>query len=368
MFDIFHRNRQLQLLTLLLVVVWGLSALLTLPRLEDPLITQRNAQVVTALPGATPERVESLVTEPLEEALLELEEVDHLDSTSSTGTSVIAVSLKESIRQVAPVWGKVRSKIDDATPDLPPEATDPEFRDGNIGASALIVGLTWELDTPPNLGLLTRLADDLASRLRALPGSDRVELSGEPDEEIRVEIGARELARLGLTPAGLSERIAASDAKEAAGQVRGPRSELLLEVDGALDSLERIRAIPLRSGDDGAGARLGQVAAVSRGVRQPASRLALVGGRPAVVVSATVASGSRVDLWARQARRQLEAVRATLPEGLGLRTVLDQSRYVQERLDGVIGNLVTGSLLVVAVSVLMLGGRAALVVGVALPL
>ena len=48
MFDIFHRNRQLQLLTLLLVVVWGLSALLTLPRLEDPLITQRNAQVVTA--------------------------------------------------------------------------------------------------------------------------------------------------------------------------------------------------------------------------------------------------------------------------------------------------------------------------------
>jgi len=149
MFDIFHRNRQLQLLTMLLVVVWGLSALVTLPRLEDPLITQRNALVVTALPGATPERVESLVTEPLEEALLELEEVDHLDSTSSTGTSVIAVSLKESIRQVAPVWGKVRSKIDDATPDLPPEATDPEFRDGNIGASALIVGLTWELDTPP---------------------------------------------------------------------------------------------------------------------------------------------------------------------------------------------------------------------------
>lgn len=368
MFDIFHRNRQLQLLTLLLVVVWGLSALLTLPRLEDPLITQRNALVVTALPGATPERVESLVTEPLEEALLELEEVDHLDSTSSTGTSVIAVSLKESIRQVAPVWGKVRSKIDDATPGLPPEATDPEFRDGNIGASALIVGLTWELDTPPNLGLLTRLADDLASRLRALPGTDRVELSGEPEEEIRVEIGARELARLGLTPAGLSERIAASDAKEAAGQVRGARSELLLEVDGALDSLERIRAIPLRTGDDGAGARLGQVAAVSRGVRQPASRLALVGGRPAVVVSATVSSGSRVDLWARQARAQLEAVRATLPEGLGLHTVLDQSRYVQERLDGVIGNLVTGSLLVVAVSVLMLGGRAALVVGAALPL
>lgn len=150
--------------------------------------------------------------------------------------------------------------------------------------------------------------------------------------------------------------------------MRGRSSALLLEVDGALDSLKRIRAIPLQSGTDGAGAHLGQVAAVSRGVRRPASRLALVGGRPAVVVSATVAADARVDLWARQARTELAAVGAILPGGLGLHTVLDQSRYVQERLDGVIGNLATGSLLVVAVSVLMLGGRAALVVGVALPL
>ncbi len=269
MLDLFHRNRQLLLLTLALVVVWGMSSLFTLPRLEDPLLTQRNALVITALPGATPERVESLITEPLEEALLELEAVDHLESTSSAGTSVIGVILKDSIRQVAPVWGEVRSKLDDATPQLPPEATEPEFRDGNIGASALIVGLTWELPGAPNLGILSRLAEDLQTRLRALPGTDQVELSGEPQEEIRVQIGARELARLGLTAQGLSERIAASDAKEAAGQVRGARSALPLQLDGALDSLERIRAIPLQAGADGASARLGEVAAVSRGRAAP---------------------------------------------------------------------------------------------------
>ena len=368
MVDLFHRNRQLLLLTVLLVVVWGLSALVTLPRLEDPLITQRDALVITTLPGATPERVESLVTEPLESALLELEEVEHLDSTSSAGTSVIAVTLKDSIRQVDPVWGKVRNRIDDARPRLPREASEPEFRDGDIGASALIAGLTWELPGPANMAILTRLANDLESRLRAIPGTDRVEISGEPEEEIRVAIGAGPLARLGFTAGDLSERIAASDAKEAAGQVRGRRSELLIEVEGALDSLERIRAIPLQAGADGVSARLGQVAAVSRGVRSPASRKALVHGHPAVVVSATVASGERVDRWAGQARQRLAEVRATLPEGLGLHTVLDQSRYVEERLDGVIGNLITGSLLVVAVSVPMLGGRAALVLGAALPL
>ncbi|MCP9889403.1 efflux RND transporter permease subunit [Cyanobium sp. ATX 6A2] len=365
---LFHRNRQLLLLTVLLVVVWGFSSLLTLPRLEDPLISQRNALVITTLPGASPERVEALITKPLEEALLELEEVDELSSTSASGSSVISVELKDGVRPVAPAWSKVRSTIDDATPLLPPEASDPEFRDGNVGASALIVGLTWELPGPADLGLLSRLADDLQTRLRALPGTSKVEISGEPQEEILVEIGARELARLGLTARDLSERIAASDAKEAAGQVRNDSGEWLLQVDGALDSLERIRAIPLTSGADGASARLAQVASVRRGVRSPAAQLALVHGRPAVVVAATVAPSMRLDHWAQDARQLLEEVRATLPAGLGLHTVLDQSRYVEARLDGVIGNLITGSLLVVAVSVLMLGGRAALVVGAALPL
>ncbi len=366
--ELFHRNRQLLLLSVLLVLVWGISSLLTLPRLEDPLISQRNALVITTLPGATPERVEALVTKPLEEALLELEEVEEVSSTSGSGSSVIAVVLKDAVRPVAPAWSKVRSKLDDATPLLPPEASEPEFRDGNVGASALIVGLTWELPGPADLGLLSRLADDLQTRLRALPGTNKVEISGEPQEEILVEIGARDLARLGLTARDLSERIAASDAKEAAGQVRNERGEQLLQVDGALDSLERIRAIPLSSGADGATARLAQVAVVSRGVRSPAAQQALVHGRPAVVVAATVAPDVRLDHWAQGARQVLEEVRATLPAGLGLHTVLDQSRYVEERLDGVIGNLITGSLLVVAVSALMLGGRAALVVGAALPL
>jgi multidrug efflux pump subunit AcrB len=65
MLNLFYRNRQLLILTLVLVVVWGLSAFLTLPSMEDPEITQRFARITTFLPGATPERVETLVTEKL---------------------------------------------------------------------------------------------------------------------------------------------------------------------------------------------------------------------------------------------------------------------------------------------------------------
>lgn len=366
--NLFYRNRQLLLLTLILIVVWGLSAFLTLPRMEDPQIVERYATVTTFLPGASPERVETLVTEKIEEKLFELDEVEMVESTSSAGISVISVELKEAIREVDPVWSKVRSKLDDVVPELPAEATEPEYRDSAVTASAMIVGLTWELDTPVNYTILNRLAEDIEDQLRAIPGTDTVELFGQPDEEIQVQIIPSELSRFGLTAQQLARQVQASDAKVSAGQLRNSEQELLLEVDTELDSLERIRQIPIQTGVNGQTAQLGDIAQVTKAQQDPASDLAFVSGYPAVVVSATVESGQRVDQWAAQARQVLTGIEHSLSDGIRLQTVLDQSQYVQQRLNGVVSNLILGSALVIAVSLLMLGWKSALIVGTALPL
>ncbi|MEL6855030.1 MAG: efflux RND transporter permease subunit, partial [Cyanobacteria bacterium J06607_13] len=81
MFNLFYRNRQLLFLSLTLVVVWGLSAFLTLPRLEDPEIVQRVSTITTLFPGASAERVESLVTEKIEDEFSDIEEIDNIEST-----------------------------------------------------------------------------------------------------------------------------------------------------------------------------------------------------------------------------------------------------------------------------------------------
>ncbi|NJL49459.1 MAG: efflux RND transporter permease subunit [Leptolyngbyaceae cyanobacterium SM2_5_2] len=368
MLNLFYRNRNLLLLTLALLVVWGLSAFLTLPRLEDPEIVPRVARITTFLPGATPERVETLVTEKIEDRLFELEEIDSLRSTSGTGISVITVELKDTIAEVEPVWAKVRSKVDDAIPELPAAALVPEYADSSTQASALIVGLTWMMEDAPNYRILGRLAAVLEDRLRAIPGTETVDSFGEPDEEIRVDITATELSRLGLTAEELSQQIAASDAKVAAGQYRSDRSEFLLEVNSNLSSLEQIRAIPIQVGGAGQVARLGDIATVTKARQDPPTDLALVSGHPAVVLAAKVEATQRVDQWARQARQTMDTFTADLPSGLELAVVLDQSQYVQQRLNGVISNLILGSLLVFGVSLLILGLKSALIVGLALPL
>ncbi|NEO82970.1 MAG: efflux RND transporter permease subunit [Spirulina sp. SIO3F2] len=365
---LFYRNRQLLILSLLLIIVWGLSSFFTIPRMEDPELTQRYGTITTFFPGATPERVESLVTEKIEQELFELEEIDTIESTSSTGISIIGVELKEVIVDVDPIWSKVRSKLDDVTPELPPGASDPEYEAGDPSASALIAALTWELESTPNHTILQRLAEGLEDQLRAIPGTDKVEIFGAPEEEIRVEINPTDLARLGLTAQNLAGQIRASDAKVAAGQFRSGDTELLLEVDSELGSLERVRHIPIQLSDEGQTTRLGDIATVSKGVEDPATELALVDGHAAIALSATVESDYRVDLWAQDARVTLEQYSANLSDGIGLVTILDQSQYVKQRLDGVIFNLLLGSGLVIAVSLLMLGWKSALIVGSALPL
>ncbi|MGB0560394.1 MAG: efflux RND transporter permease subunit [Spirulinaceae cyanobacterium] len=365
---LFYRNRQLLLLSLILIIVWGLSSFFTLPRMEDPQLVQRVATITTRFPGATPERVETLVTEKIEDEIQEVEEVDTIESTSSNGISIITVELKETIDAVDPVWSKVRSKLDDVTPELPPGASDPEYDEGQVAANALIVALTWELESEPNYTILQRLAEGLEDRLRALPGTDTVELFGAPEEEITVEISPTELARLGITAQNLAGQIQASDAKVAAGQFRSGETELLLEVDSELDSLERVRRIPLQLGDEGQTARLGDIATVQKGVVDPANELAIVNGQAAVAIAAMVETDYRVDLWAQDARAALTEYDAQLSDGIGLVTILDQSEYVKQRLDGVVSNLVLGSVLVVGVSLVMLGWKSALIVGSALPL
>ena len=118
-FSLFYDNRRLLVLALSLILVAGLSSYYVLPRMEDPVLTQRAAIVNTLYPGASAERVEALVTEKIEEELQEIEEIKEMRSSSRSGISTITIELKDDVYQVDEVWSRIRDKIDDAQPLLP---------------------------------------------------------------------------------------------------------------------------------------------------------------------------------------------------------------------------------------------------------
>ena len=202
----FYREVRATALVVGLVAVAGIASFRTIPRQEDPALARRFGDIVVAYPGATADRVEALVTEKIENAVQQLHEIDEVESISRTGQSVVFVALEDAYGEedVDEIWSRLRDELADAARELPPGASEPEFTDRTSTAITLLVGFTWELDGPPQLALMTRLAEELENRLRVLPGTKETELYGEAAEELRVTIDPLRLSEIGIDAASVA--------------------------------------------------------------------------------------------------------------------------------------------------------------------
>lgn len=364
--NLLYRRPRLLVLVLSLVIVAGVSALSVLPRAEDPSLRGRVARILTRLPGGTPERVEGLVTEKIEGEMRDVAQIRLLRSESRREISLITLELEDRVDDPPRVWAEVREALKDAEQLLPPEASEPDFDPLEIRAFTLIAGLVWEGEAEPPRGPLRRLAEALRDRLRDVPGTEEVELAGAVPEEVSVELSPTTLSALGLGIPDVARSIAQRDAKVAAGLIEGG-DELQLEVP-ELSELAELARVPIRAGFDGRLVRLGDVAHIQRGVREPAEELAWLGGRPALVLAVRMRDGERVDRWSNAARAALAEFARELPAEVRLETVFDQSTYTELRLSSLVWNLLSGVALVMGVLLWIMGWRSALLVGLALPL
>ncbi len=363
------RSPRLVALALLVILASGLSAFVSLGRQEDPTITNIFALVTTVYPGADPEQVEALVSRPLEQELRKVPEVNRIESTSSSGISAVVVELHETTDPdaIAEVWSEVRDAIADAERSFPAGVLPPEFDSDRFGAVAAILAITptGAAFEPTIAG---RYADELAEQLRNLPGAKLVTVVGRPDEEVLVRLDAARTAALGLTPDAIANAVAQADAKVRAGRVTGSTTDFLVDVRGEIEALDRVAEVVVAEDGRGAVVRLADIAEISRGTSDPASSYALSDGKAAILVSIMVADGLRIDQWMTWLREEVDAFSARLPASLAIEQVFDQSTYTAERLRDVAGNMAIGVALVVAVLLVTLGLRAALVVALVLPI
>ncbi|MEL6409123.1 MAG: efflux RND transporter permease subunit [Pseudomonadota bacterium] len=361
------RQPRLVALIILVLVSAGLSSFLSLGRQEDPTITNLFATITTQFPGADPERVESLVTAEIEEELREIEEVDEVSSVSRSGVSVVSVELLETLDEatIEQVWAEARDAVEDARRNFPTGVLAPDFNAEGISAySAVISVAATHEDTP--ITLLARHAEALGDRLRSIPATRAVDLFGMPEEEVLVSVDPIRAATLGLTAAEISQRITAADGKVQSGRLQGD-VDLTIGVTGEIETLGRLRTVVLRENALGSTVALGDIAAIDRGPRSPASSLAYANGKPAVLVGVLAQDGVQIDRWMSFVREELLAGSENVPFGIEESLLFDQSTYTLDRLSNVAVNMAIGVSLVVIVLLLTLGIRAAAIVALVLP-
>ncbi|GIT85268.1 efflux RND transporter permease subunit [Roseobacter sp. OBYS 0001] len=362
------RHPRLVALIILVLVSAGLSSFLSLGRQEDPTITNLFATITTPFPGADPARVETLVTAEIEEELREIAEVDVIESVSRSGVSVVSVELLQTLDEatIEQVWSEARDAVEDARRTFPAGVEASEFNAEGISAYSAVVAVTSDHDGVP-ASILHDHAEALADRLRTIPSTRAVDLFGEPEDEIRVEVDPQQAVALGLTASDISARIAAADGKVQAGRLQNRDVDLTINISGEIETLDRLGSVVLRENEGGASVVLSDIALIKRTVADPPEELALALGRPAVLVGVLAQDGVQIDRWMSFVRKELQSGQNALPHGITETLMFDQSTYTADRLAEVGMNMAIGVSLVVAVLFVTLGVRAAAIVAVVLP-
>lgn len=365
----FVKNGRLIALVVAVILVAGMGGLTALPRAEDPRITGRLGIVKTVFPGASAERVEALVSEPLENKLRELSDIKRISSVSSAGISIITIELKDRVGDFEKpmVWSRARDLLQETQDTLPEGALTPELDDDRGFAYTLLYALVWEGKGEAEPTVLGRYAKEMESRLRGISGTEFVSIYGQPKEEILVEVDSPKLTSLGLGTATVANAVRLADAKVAAGQIQNSFNRMAVEVAGELSDLERIRSIPLLS-NKGLDIRLSDVAEVYRQEKRPLASLAIIDGERSVVVGVRMQPDQRVDKWTKKVELKLSEFSVLLPSNVRVKEIFNQDDYTQNRLSELFANISLGFVIIIVVLFFTLGLRSALIVAAALPL
>ncbi len=314
--------------------------------------------------------METLVSEPIETALREVPEIKELTSSSKAGQSVVGLELYDSVAssETDNVWSEVRDILGDTVALLPPGTIEPELDIRQPIASTIIVAISWQHPSEPQLGILSRVAEALRIKLANTPGTEVAEAWGEAEEEIRVAVDPYKLVTSGMSAARVASAIAAADTKIPAGRLRSGSSDMLVEVQADLASTERIARIPLAVSANSQTLRVSDIAKVSKTALDPPRSLALHGEEQVIFVNAKMQPGLQIEPWTKNAEAAVENLKASLPDGIALDIVYLQNTYTSDRMESLGTNLVFALILVLLVLIWMMGLRSALTVGVALPL
>ncbi|WP_372364450.1 efflux RND transporter permease subunit [Candidatus Uabimicrobium sp. HlEnr_7] len=363
---LFFRYPRLLILTLLFIVLSGISSFYVLPRIEDPELPLLHASVKIKLPGVSPERIESLVTEKIESELAEFDEIKTVISTTTQGISDIQIILKDHIYNVEQVWPKIRDKINVSMSNLPAEASKPKFKLIAAKADALIIALISK-SNEVNYSILKRRAKELKNQFDAIFGTEKVEIYGEPQEEIKVEVDIKTVES-GLSINNIAEQIRNSDLKKPVGRMQTQQNEMLIEVKGSLSSLSSLHHVPVVTGKSGNTLHLNDIAKIEKTIRRPLSSFAYIKGKPAIVLGLKTISSQRIDLWLSEVDNVVNSYRKQLPDDLELQVIFRQNNYTELRLQKLFDNLLKGLLLVMCIIFFIMGWKSALTVCLALPL
>ncbi|GJE61422.1 efflux RND transporter permease subunit [Methylobacterium trifolii] len=359
------RERAVTLFLIIALTGAGFFAFQKLGRAEDPAFTVKTMAVSAAWPGATTSELQRQVADPLEKRLQELVYYDRVETTVRPGLMLMKVYFKDSMppAKLQEEFYQARKKLSDQASSLPRGVMGPLFNDEFSDVYFALYAL--QAKGLPHRQLVLR-AEDLRQRLLRVPGIEKINILGEQAQKIFVEISYQRLATLGITGQQLLTALGNQNDVTPAGFVETAGPRVYLRLDGAIDSLEAIRNLPVAVGDRSL--KLGDIAEVKRGYEDPKVFAIRNDGEPALMLGLVMKLGFNGLKLGEALNAEEVTIHHALPTGISITKITDQAKVIDDAIHEFMVKFFTALSVVIFVSLVALGFRVGIVVALAVPL
>jgi len=355
-------NKKIIYFFLAIMLIGGIYSFFKLPKKEDSPFVIKQAVLVTQYPGATPQEVEKLVTEPIEREIQAMSDVFQIKSESYFGMSKISIELQPTLApDYMPVkWDELRRKVANIQPRLPSGASAINVSDDFGDVFGIYYALT--ADEGFTYDDMRDWAQKIKTELTPIQGVQKVYLFAEQTQVVNVRISVPKLANLGIDPNSIQQVLQTQNLLVNTGEIMTGTYQLRVRAEGTYKSIEDIRdqLIVTKGGGE---VRLGDIATIERGYMDPPSNLMRVDGKRAIGIG--VATGAKDDVVAvgDAVAEHLKEMEQLFPIGMELKTIYPENQIANEANNGFILNLIESLLIVIVIIFLVMGSRAGMLVG-----
>jgi multidrug efflux pump len=357
-------NNRTSIVLLIVILLSGISAYNNMPKDYDPGFIIRTAQVITYFPGASPARVESLVSDKIEKAIQEIPELDYVKSESRTGISIVSANIKERYKKMRPIWDNLRRKIESIESELPAEAQKPIINDEFGDVFGIVVGVTAENFSYRELKQIT---DEVKDEFLTLAEVGKVDIFGEQDERVFIEYNNARLSELGLSPSQLSDQLASRNIVIPGGSIDLGDEKISLEPTGNFESIQEIAKTIIQIPGSDQVLYLNELATVRRGYVDPVSSKLSVSGERGLTIAVSMREGGNNLLLGNQILETVNRLTGIYPIGVEFSFLSFLPKEVEEKVDDFVANLLQAVVIVTLVMLFFLGMRTGIIVASLIP-
>lgn len=359
------KNKRLVYFLLLMLTLGGVTAYMSMSKLEDPEIKVKQAAIVTAYPGASSHEVELEVTDKLEKSIRSLAAVKTVKSSSMADVSVITVELSEllSNKEVDQAFDLLRRKVYDVQGALPAGAQESVILDGMGDVFGLFYAFQYEGYSNEEA---VQYAELIQREVKGIKGVSQVVIYGKQAQTINIDLNEEKLANLGIMPMQVLQLIQGQNAIIYSGYYDVGGQRMRVSVSNRYKTVEDISDLIIQ-GTQGDQIRLGDIAHISEGYANPQRSGMRFDGKQALGIAISANSGTDITKVGKAVEELIQRIEIErLPAGMKMHKVFFQSDRVKDSLNSFIINLIESVLIVVFILIFFMGWRSGVILGIGL--